>query len=87
MIEPLNNMGITVACIGNHELDYDLNRVNELTSKNNFKWLMTNIHNKITNENLLENAIESFIFIKNGIKIGVIGLAEEEWMTLITDIS
>jgi 2',3'-cyclic-nucleotide 2'-phosphodiesterase (5'-nucleotidase family) len=32
MIKSLNDIGITVACVGNHELDYDLEHVNYLTS-------------------------------------------------------
>jgi len=32
------------------------------------------------------NCLDYFIINKNNIKIGVIGLAEEEWLGLITEI-
>ncbi|KRX08718.1 5'-Nucleotidase, C-terminal [Pseudocohnilembus persalinus] len=86
MIEPLNAIGIDAACLGNHELDYDLDEIINLTQQNNFPWIMSNVLNTLTDSNIA-NTLEYFIMEKNGFKIGIMGIAEEEWLGVITTIS
>lgn len=54
MIEPINSMEVNVACYGNHELDYNLEEIENLVSQTNFPWLMSNVYNNITNKNLCD---------------------------------
>lgn len=83
MIEPLNKMHIDAACLGNHELDYALEEIIDLTKKNNFPWIMSNVVNSLTDEGIAQT-LEYYILEKNGVKIGIMGLAEEEWLGFIT---
>lgn len=85
MIYPLRMLDITVACLGNHDLDFDENTVTNLISQTNFPWLLSNVIDLRTGKNFV-NCQDYYIINKNNIKIGVIGLAEEEWLGLITEI-
>lgn len=68
-------LGITVACLGNHDLDFDEDTVINLLSQTNFPWLLSNVFDTRTGKPIV-NSLEYFITNKNDIKIGVIGLAE-----------
>jgi len=78
-------LGITVACLGNHDLDFDEDTVINLLSQTNFPWLLSNVFDTRTGKPIV-NSLEYFITNKNDIKIGVIGLAEESWLGLLTEI-
>ena len=78
-------LGITVACLGNHDLDFDEDTVINLLSQTNFPWLLSNVFDTRTGKPIV-NSLEYFITNKNDIKIGVIGLAEESWLGLLTVI-
>lgn len=43
MIPILNNLKISAACIGNHDLDFGVDELIELTHKTNFPWLLSNV--------------------------------------------
>jgi 5'-nucleotidase len=49
MVHSLNQLGVDVACYGNHEFDYDYEHTVELATKCNFPWLMGNIRFTETN--------------------------------------
>lgn len=74
MIKPLNALGIDLACFGNHDLDYELDHVMKLIKMTNFPWLLSNVYDKRTQRRLAEG-LETYIFEKNGVKIGVFSLA------------
>ena len=78
-------LGITVACLGNHDMDFDEDTVINLLSQTNFPWLLSNVFDTRTGKPIV-NSLEYFITNKNDIKIGVIGLAEESWLGLLTEI-
>lgn len=46
----LNQIQVAAACVGNHELDFGVDRFEELVKKCNFPWLMANILLKKTND-------------------------------------
>ena len=56
-----------------------------LFSKCNFPWLCSNIFDTETNSIFANNHAYSIIE-KNGFKIGVIGLAEQEWLDAVSEI-
>ena len=85
MIEPINACGIDVACVGNHEFDYPLEEVESRFRRCNFPWLCSNIFN-IKTENILANNQAFFIEERAGIRIGIIGLAEGDWLDTLTEI-
>ncbi len=77
MIEPLNHALIDVACLGNHDLDFPVEEVEELIKNTRFPWLISNIKDRCENLEPLVGCKEYHILEKNGIKIGFMGLAEK----------
>lgn len=55
MITPLNSFKIDLACVGNHDLDYELEHVKHLKSLTNFPWLLSNVHDKRTGTRLADS--------------------------------
>jgi 5'-nucleotidase len=85
MVPFLERFKIDVSCVGNHDLDYGVDRFIELKKMTSFPWLLTNVFDSKTKEPLAE-AIDHIILDHNGIKIGIIGLAEEEWLDAIISL-
>lgn len=54
MIQPLNALGIDVACLGNHDFDFPLEHVIELKKQTNFPWLLSNVYDKKTGNRLAD---------------------------------
>ena len=85
MIPFLERFKIDVACVGNHDLDYGIDRFIELKEKTDFPWLLTNVfdsHTKLP----LGNTLDHLILEHEGVKIGMIGLAESEWLDSIASM-
>lgn len=76
MILPLNSLGIDVACLGNHDLDFAEEQALKLQKQTNFPWILSNFFYKGTTDRLLE-CKEFVILEKFGLKIGIFGLAEK----------
>jgi 5'-nucleotidase / UDP-sugar diphosphatase len=72
VIDVMNHLSLDAACIGNHEFDHSWQNVSEQMAKAKFPILNGNIFIKNT-ERLLWNHPYKII-IKNGIRLGVIGL-------------
>ena len=84
MVHCLNEFHIDIACDGNHEFDYDISHTEELAANCNFPWLLGNLIDKNT-EDPLGAAKDEVILEKNGIRIGLFGVAEEEWLSILTE--
>ena len=74
MVHCLQMMKIDVACYGNHQFDYALEHTMFLANSCNFPWLLANIKNKQTQQNL-GNGLDTLIIERSGFKIGFFGLA------------
>ena len=85
MIPFLERFKIDVACVGNHDLDYGVDRFIELKNKTDFPWLLTNVFDSQTNLPLA-NTLDHLILEHEGVKIGLIGLAEVEWLDSIVSL-
>ena len=75
VIDVMNQLSIDAACIGNHEFDHGWQNVVDQIGKATFPILNGNIFLKNTNTLLWNHPYK--IIIKNGIRIGVIGLHGE----------
>lgn len=51
----------------------------------NFPWLLSNVIDKETNNQLGDGEVYK-IFERNGLKIGIIGLIEEEWLSTLSTL-
>ncbi|KAF2036692.1 Metallo-dependent phosphatase [Setomelanomma holmii] len=88
MVPVLNNIGTDVSCVGNHDLDFGVRQYRYLTSKCKFPWLLANVLDPALGEGVpLGNAQKTVMLTSsNGIKVGVIGLAEREWLDTINSL-
>eukprot|EP00343_Euplotes_focardii_P012217 CAMPEP_0205834460 /NCGR_PEP_ID=MMETSP0206-20130828/50775_1 /ASSEMBLY_ACC=CAM_ASM_000279 /TAXON_ID=36767 /ORGANISM="Euplotes focardii, Strain TN1" /LENGTH=396 /DNA_ID=CAMNT_0053141477 /DNA_START=173 /DNA_END=1364 /DNA_ORIENTATION=- len=82
MVPFLERFKVDVACVGNHDLDYGVDRFIELKGKTEFPWLLTNVFDSKTKLPLGET-LDHIIIEHDGIKMGLIGLAESEWLDSI----
>ncbi|KAI9764306.1 MAG: hypothetical protein M1840_008524 [Geoglossum simile] len=88
MIPVLNGIGTDVACVGNHDLDFGVTIFRHLTSKCTFPWLLGNVLDPAlgTDVSLGGCAKTMVLTASNGIKIGVVGLVEREWLDTINSL-
>ena len=83
LVEAMNIIGFDAMTIGNHEFDWGIetilkyNDYNQDNGELNCKFIISNIIDKSLNEKP-EWALPYTTFIKNGLKIGVLGIIGEE---------
>ncbi|KAL5118840.1 hypothetical protein ACEQ8H_003162 [Pleosporales sp. CAS-2024a] len=72
----------------NHDLDFGVKQYRHLSSKCKFPWLLANVLDPALGEGVpLGNAQRTVMLTSsNGIKVGVIGLAEREWLDTINSL-
>ncbi|KAF2690236.1 Metallo-dependent phosphatase [Lentithecium fluviatile CBS 122367] len=88
MVPILNAIGTDVACVGNHDLDFGVKQYRHLTSQCTFPWLLANVLDPALGDGVpLGNAKKTVMLTSsNGIKVGVVGLAEREWLDTINSL-
>jgi 2',3'-cyclic-nucleotide 2'-phosphodiesterase (5'-nucleotidase family) len=72
----------------NHDFDFGVKQFQYLSEKTNFPWLLANVLDPALGENVpLGNAKRTHMMTSsNGIKIGLIGLGEREWLETINSL-
>lgn len=85
MPKVLNCIGVQAAVFGNHEFDWGLPRAQELCSQCGFPWLMSNCTVKATGDTL-GGGERTVLFEHSGIKVGLMGLIEREWLATLSTI-
>jgi len=75
-IPAINNFGVDVACLGNHDFDFGLPNLKALVRDSNFPWLLSNVLDSESG-NPVADAKIFHILEKNGLKLGIIGLVEK----------
>lgn len=88
MVPILNNVPVAAACVGNHELDMGIPQFEYLASQCNFPWLLANVTDPALGDDIpLGHAKKTAILTTStGIKIGLIGLAEKEWLEAVNSL-
>jgi 5'-nucleotidase len=84
MVHALNTLKIDCACFGNHEFDFPIEHTLNLIKATNFPWLLGNIRFKNTNV-LLGEGRPWMTLDHNGIKIGLMGVAGEDWIDILNE--
>ncbi|XP_062310718.1 trifunctional nucleotide phosphoesterase protein YfkN-like isoform X1 [Osmerus eperlanus] len=79
MVDILNKLGVHCAVYGNHEFDFGVDVLEELTPQMTFPWFLSNVYDRFTNKTL-GHGLVSNILEWNGQKIGLMGLVEEDWL-------
>ncbi|KAK4225275.1 putative 5'-nucleotidase precursor [Podospora fimiseda] len=88
MVPLLNKIGTDCSCVGNHDLDFGVMQFRHLTSKCNFPWLLANVLDPALGDGVpLGNAKKThMITASNGLKVGLLGLGEREWLDTINSL-
>ncbi|GLH01865.1 Protein 5NUC [Gryllus bimaculatus] len=86
MIPVLNELGTHCAVFGNHDFDFGLEKLSELTAQTNFPWLMSNVIDQETGRPLGDGRI-THVVDWNGKRLGLIGLVEQEWLDTLSNIN
>ena len=77
-IKPLNQLNVDVACVGNHDLDFGTDHLKMLVSQLKFPWLLSNL--RFRGGAIISGTKDFHVIEHNGIKVGFIGLAAQEWI-------
>ncbi|KAJ1817479.1 hypothetical protein LPJ56_004056 [Coemansia sp. RSA 2599] len=80
MLPVLNALNIDASTFGNHEFDQGIDRLEDLIKRNNFPWIVTNLTDKRTGQPAAQNSVKYLIKEINGLRIGIIGIIEKEWL-------
>ncbi|PGG95280.1 hypothetical protein AJ79_10146 [Helicocarpus griseus UAMH5409] len=84
MVPFLNQAGTNVACVGNHDLDFGIAQFRHLRSQCKFPWLLANVLDPALGEGVsLADCEKTCMLQANGVKVGVIGLGEREWLDTV----
>ncbi|KAI7838764.1 hypothetical protein COHA_007557 [Chlorella ohadii] len=85
MVEVLNACNVKAACVGNHDFDGSVETFEELAAECNFPWLMANVIDLATGKPL-GGARPTMLLQWGGIKLGLVGLVEQEWLTTLAAV-
>lgn len=85
MVPVLNAIGTHCAVFGNHDFDFGLDVLQKWVEKTTFPWLMSNVIDNETGRPLGNGKI-THIINHHGVKVGLIGLVEKEWLDTIPTI-
>ncbi|KAM0247411.1 hypothetical protein ACHAP5_004050 [Fusarium lateritium] len=88
MVPVLDLIGTDCSCVGNHDFDFGVKQFEHLSSQNKFPWLLANvIDHDIGGDTPVGHAKKThMITTSNGIKVGLIGLGEREWLETINSL-
>ncbi|KIE02387.1 5'-nucleotidase, partial [Metarhizium majus ARSEF 297] len=88
MVPVLNAIGTDCACVGNHDFDFGVKQFEYLVGKCTFPWLIANVLDPDLGEDVpIGNAKRTHMLTtSNGIKVGLIGLGEREWLATINSL-
>lgn len=85
MVPILNHIGVHVASLGNHDFDFGIEELQKRMEEFSFPWLLSNVLDRKTGEPLA--GAEQMIEMEwNGMRLGIIGLVEKEWLATIPSI-
>ncbi|KAI5802624.1 5'-nucleotidase [Pyronema domesticum] len=88
MVPILNTLNLSAACLGNHDLDFGVAQFQYLAKTCNFPWLCANVLDPALGEGVSIANLQKTTIVEssNGIKIGIIGLVEREWLDTINSL-
>ncbi|KAI9568934.1 Metallo-dependent phosphatase-like protein [Boletus coccyginus] len=82
MVPVINELAPDVALTGNHDFDFGYPHLSDLVDDTTFPWLLSNIIDVNTN-NVPEHLHLFKVLERSGLRVGIIGLVEEDWITTI----
>ena len=82
MVRVVNHIGTHASCVGNHDLDFGEEQALKLTQMSKFPWLLSNVH--LVDGSHIAGSLDYTIIEHAGHKIGVIALAESDWISTLS---
>ncbi|KAF8078151.1 Metallo-dependent phosphatase-like protein [Lyophyllum atratum] len=82
MVPVMNALAPDVSLTGNHDFDFGYPHLSKLVQDTTFPWILSNIIDTTTSR-VPEHLHEFQVFEKAGMRIGVIGLVEKEWIDTV----
>jgi 5'-nucleotidase len=87
MVPVLNALNLTAACYGNHDFDFGVDTLLKLRNKCTFPWFISNVKVRATGKQLADGEISQiFTHPETGLRIGIMGLVESEWMATLATV-
>ena len=88
MVPILNAIPTDAACLGNHDLDFGVDQFGRLKALCNFPWLCANVEDPALGDGVSIGGVPKTVMLQssNGIKVGVMGLVEREWLDTINSL-
>ena len=89
MLPVFRELNVAVACLGNHDIDFGAERMSQLVKKSGTPWIMSNLSmvGEGPEEGKRIGGIDRYHVIENfkgtGLKIGLFGLGEKEWLEML----
>ncbi|KAF9228782.1 Metallo-dependent phosphatase [Gyrodon lividus] len=83
MVPVMNELAPNVALTGNHDFDFGYPHLSKLVEDTKFPWLLSNIIDENTN-NIPEHLHQFKILERSGVRVGIIGLVEEDWISTVS---
>ncbi|KAF8431807.1 Metallo-dependent phosphatase-like protein [Boletus edulis BED1] len=83
MVPVMNELAPDVALTGNHDFDFGYPHLSKLVDDTKFPWLLSNIVDENTN-NVPEHLYLFKVLERSGVRVGIIGLVEEDWITTVS---
>ncbi|KAJ6488654.1 Metallo-dependent phosphatase-like protein [Mycena vitilis] len=79
MVPVINELGPDVSVAGNHDFDFGYPHLLKLIDSTTFPWLLSNIIDTTTSQ--VPKGLHDFHIVERaGLRIGIIGLVEKEWI-------
>ncbi|ORY29141.1 hypothetical protein BCR39DRAFT_532806 [Naematelia encephala] len=82
MVPIMNALKVDCACVGNHDFDFGYPHLTRLVNATRFPWLLSNIIDSRTGKTP-EKLQKFWVTERCGVKIGVVGLVEKDWIATI----
>ena len=84
MVLPFNRMNVDISCLGNHELDFGIEKAEALIKKTNCPWILSNLVETDKNDRPMAGVLKNKVLEIQNFKIGFLGFAEEAWIDQLT---
>eukprot|EP00026_Physarum_polycephalum_P007588 Phypoly_transcript_07652.p1 GENE.Phypoly_transcript_07652~~Phypoly_transcript_07652.p1 ORF type:complete len:463 (+),score=75.40 Phypoly_transcript_07652:44-1390(+) len=85
MIPVMHQLKVQASVVGNHEFDFGPDVLTKYIKECKFPWLLSNVINKDNGEQLV-GTVKTAMIDWEGVKVGIHGLAEKEWLDTVSNI-
>jgi len=85
MLPVLHQLKVACSVVGNHEFYFGPQALEKYIQESGFPWVLSNVVAKDSDEQLV-GSVRQVIIEWNGVKLGIFGLAEKEWLDTVQHV-